>query len=258
MIKRNTNSKLTLEERVTRLEKFIKEDAELSHLIEATHNAVNDLIDMISNHEKQSKFLDMMIHKEDKAINTIIDFIANHYYYDFSRGYLLSKRSVIAEEASEVASDLAIYFDWEDKGYFDGDGDFDESLNCTRKPVKNEAAFADVLELDDDEYSKLAAMLSSMVPAKMRKALRMGADPDMSSVKYNHGNGCTALRTAAIMGEYEPARILIEAGADVNAKDPVGKTPLDYATAGGFDDIVELLLDNGGKSDRDVRRRSRS
>lgn len=132
-----------------------------------------------------------------------------------------------------------------------------EKLLTANKSVKNETAFADVLELDDDEYSKLAAMLSSMVPAKMRKALRMGADPDMTSVKHNHGNGCTALRSAAIMGEYEPARILIEAGADVNAKDTVGKTPLDYATAGGFDDIVELLLDNGGKSGREVRRRPR-
>ena len=132
-----------------------------------------------------------------------------------------------------------------------------EKLFSANKSVKNEAAFADVLELDDDEYSELASMLSSMVPAKMRKALRMGADPDMSSVKHNHGNGCTALRTAAIMGEYEPARILIEAGADVNAKDTVGKTPLDYATIGGFDDIVELLLDNGGKSGCEVRRRPR-
>lgn len=129
-----------LEARVARLEKFIKnEDAELSHLIEATHNAVNDLIDMITNHERQSKFLDMIIHKENKAIDTIIDFIANHYYYDFSKGYLLSKRSIIADEASEVAGALAIYSDWEDKGYFDGDGDFDESVNRKRKQCKNES-----------------------------------------------------------------------------------------------------------------------
>ena len=132
-----------------------------------------------------------------------------------------------------------------------------EKLLTANKPVKNEAAFADVLELDDDEYGELADMLHSMIPAKMRKALRMGADPDMSSVKRNHGNGCTPLRDAAIMGEYEPARILIEAGADVNMKDPVGKTPLDYAREGGFDDIVELLLDNGGTSGRGARRRPR-
>ena len=128
-----------------------------------------------------------------------------------------------------------------------------ERLLTANKPAKNEAAFADVLELDDDEYGELADMLHSMVPAKMRKALRMGADPDMSSVKHNHGNGCTPLRDAAIMGDYEPARILIEAGADVNMKDPVGKTPLDYATAEGYDDIVELLLANGARSGRRSR-----
>ena len=128
-----------------------------------------------------------------------------------------------------------------------------EKLLTANKSVKNEAAFTDVLELDDDEYDKLASMLHSMTPAKMRKALRMGADPDMSSVKHNNGNGCTPLRGAAIMGEYEPARILIEAGADVNMKDLVGKTPLDYATAEGYDDIVELLLANGARSGRRSR-----
>lgn len=127
-----------LEARVARLEKFItNEDAELSRLIEAIHNTVYDLIDRINNHERQSKLLDMIIHKEDKAINTIIDFIENDY--NFSRGYLLSKKSVIAEEASEVAGDLAIYFDWEDKGYFDSDGDFDESINHKCKQRKNES-----------------------------------------------------------------------------------------------------------------------
>ena len=129
----------------------------------------------------------------------------------------------------------------------------EERITRLEKLLTNEAM--DVLALDDDEYSELAAMLSSMVPAKMRKALRMGADPDMSSVKHNHGNGFTALRTAAIFGEYEPAKILIEAGADVNAKDSVGKTPLDYATEKGYDDLVELLLANGARSGREVRRR---
>lgn len=147
-----------LKERITRLEKYIKnENAELSRLIEATHNTVNDLIDRTNNPERQSKLLDMIIHKEDKAINTIIDFIENDY--DFSRGYLLSKRSVIASEASEVASALAIYSDWEDKGYFDGDGNFDESINRLHKQYKNESI---TNTLSQDEINWIYDVLDSV------------------------------------------------------------------------------------------------
>lgn len=98
------------------------------------------------------------------------------------------------------------------------------------------------LGIDGDAYDKLASMLHSMDVVKMRRALKMGADPNMSSVHQNDGNGCTALRTAAIFGEYDAAKLLIDAGADVNMKDIVGKTPLDYAIENGHEDIVDLLL----------------
>ena len=128
-----------------------------------------------------------------------------------------------------------------------------EKLLLNSKSVKNES----VLDMDDDEYSKLAEMLSSMNVSKMLKALRMGADPNMSSVKHNHGNGSTALRAAAIFGEYEPAKILIDAGADVNMIDPVGNTPLDYALENDHHDMIILLLDNGAKSGSYFKKHSR-
>lgn len=103
------------------------------------------------------------------------------------------------------------------------------------------------LSMDGDTYDRLASMLHSMNVVKMRRALKMGADPNMSSVHQNNGNGCTALRTAAIFGEYDAAKLLIDAGANVNMKDTVGKTPIDYAIENDHKDVVDLLLSSGAK-----------
>lgn len=110
------------------------------------------------------------------------------------------------------------------------------------------------LDIDGDVYDRLASMLHSMDVVKMHRALKMGADPNMSSVHQNDGNGCTALRAAAILGEYDVAKLLIDAGADVNMKDTVGKTPLDYAIENGYEDIIDLLLNSGARQKRSLRR----
>lgn len=42
-------------------------------------------------------------------------------------------------------------------------------------------------------------------------------------------SGCTALHFAADRGSMEAARLLISAGADINAQDADGQTPMHYA-----------------------------
>jgi len=59
------------------------------------------------------------------------------------------------------------------------------------------------------------------------------------------------LLKAAVGGSKEIAELLIAAGADVNAKDQYGHTPLYTATVFGHQEIVELLIENG--ADVDVR-----
>jgi len=61
-------------------------------------------------------------------------------------------------------------------------------------------------------------------------------DPDLHS---------TALTTAAFMGETEVVRLLIAAGADVNARNGDKGTALHAAAFFGHPDIVKLLLDHG-------------
>jgi len=58
-------------------------------------------------------------------------------------------------------------------------------------------------------------------------------------------NGATAIHMAAQLGHNLCLGILLKYGADVNARDFLGRTPLMAAVATGRSDIIKLLLDNG-------------
>jgi len=61
-------------------------------------------------------------------------------------------------------------------------------------------------------------------------------------------HGQTALMWAAAEGHAEVVRLLIEAGADLNAADKEGTTALILATLNGHLDVAALLLDAGAGS----------
>ena len=75
-------------------------------------------------------------------------------------------------------------------------------------------------------------------------------------------DGWTPLNYAAFVGHKEIAELLIAAGADVNAKDDDGKTPLDWAekvrhtdrpkTKAVKKETAELLRKHGGKRRREL------
>ena len=66
-------------------------------------------------------------------------------------------------------------------------------------------------------------------------------------------NGWTALMFAAMHGNTEIAKMLIDAGADVNIKTKDGETPLqraekiDKAGLGKTKDVIKLLKEAGAK-----------
>jgi cytohesin len=78
--------------------------------------------------------------------------------------------------------------------------------------------------------------------AKVRELLKRGANPN---AKNEHG--WTPLHRAAYRGHADVARLLLEHGADANAKskDSFIPTPLHLAAAMGHVDVTKLLLEHG-------------
>lgn len=78
---------------------------------------------------------------------------------------------------------------------------------------------------------------------------RLLADP--AAVRSFAYDGWTPLHLASFFGHLEAARILLKAGADVNAvsNNSLTNTPLHAATAGKHAEVALLLLDHGAKTD---------
>ena len=80
----------------------------------------------------------------------------------------------------------------------------------------------------------------------VKELLEKGAD-----VNAKDKHGWTPLHAAATAGHTEIAKLLIDKGANVNATDDNGNTPSYGATYGGYTDIAELLQQYSKKSPSD-------
>ncbi len=74
-----------------------------------------------------------------------------------------------------------------------------------------------------------------------------------ANVNAKNPNGRTPLFNATVEGSKETAELLIAKGADVNAKDPDGETPLDLAIALKDTETADLLRKHGGKTAEELK-----
>ncbi|MEM8583606.1 MAG: ankyrin repeat domain-containing protein, partial [Bacteroidota bacterium] len=96
-----------------------------------------------------------------------------------------------------------------------------------------------VNELDDRRLTPLARAASEDNPSVVRYLIGQGAEPELGT----H----LPLHLAAVDGKVAAIRALLEAGADVNARDGHRRTALIYAASDGHHIAVSLLLDAGAE-----------
>jgi ankyrin repeat protein len=78
-----------------------------------------------------------------------------------------------------------------------------------------------------------------------RVLLERGAEVDARSRNEQFAPDATALHSAAAARQLEIARLLLDAGADPNARQRSGHTPLDAAELNGDAELATLLRERG-------------
>jgi ankyrin repeat protein len=92
---------------------------------------------------------------------------------------------------------------------------------------------------------KLADAISSGDGAMVKKLIKN--NPSLTKMPLENW---TSLTLAAYNGRSEIVRLLLDAGADMEAKDQVaGETPLHWAAIKGHKDIAEMILSKGAQVD---------
>lgn len=106
------------------------------------------------------------------------------------------------------------------------------------------------LPSDEDETSEASTRLVEAVQAGDAKAvasaLSQGANPSMVVADFSDP---TVLHLAVMHGHLRIVKLLLNRGADVEATDRFGLTPLHYAAAAAAD-VTQVLIDAGANPDQ--------
>lgn len=115
-------------------------------------------------------------------------------------------------------------------------------IDIVKQILHKEPTLIDAYAADGFTPLGLAAFFKHEALAEF--LLKSGANPSLPS---NNAFKVAPLHSAAASKNVKIAKMLIEAGADVNAKQQEGFTPLHSAAHNGDLEMAELLLKNGSK-----------
>jgi uncharacterized protein len=97
----------------------------------------------------------------------------------------------------------------------------------------------------DDGFTPLHLAAFFGHPEAARLLLERGADVEARSTNQQVALDAAPLHSASAAGQLEVCRVLRDAGADVNAVQHGGYTALLDAAANGNDELIEFLLERG-------------
>lgn len=109
----------------------------------------------------------------------------------------------------------------------------------------------------DRSVASSGAPLATDVPAKQAPAASAAGEDVAKKRPTSNPAADTALREACTRGDLQAARKAVDEGADANAADENGRTPLMWAAYDGHEAIVTTLLENKARiNDRDSEGRT--
>ncbi|KAJ6226785.1 ankyrin repeat [Anaeramoeba flamelloides] len=115
-------------------------------------------------------------------------------------------------------------------------------LKRVKKLIGNKPS--NVHKIDEEGYCALHYASRSGYEKVVEFLLESGAEID-----FKTPIGSTSLSRASFGGHIECVKILVEAGADVNTKDRDKETPLIKASKMGRVGVIKYLLEKGAKKD---------
>ncbi|XP_061353913.1 uncharacterized protein LOC133298598 [Gastrolobium bilobum] len=122
-------------------------------------------------------------------------------------------------------------------------------LNNEEDEEEDNALFEEEGILEDTDTPPHLRDLSAAAQRGDLHALRLALDNLTGSINEPVEDGDTALHLTCLYGHLACVQLLLERGADLEAKDEDGAIPLHDACAGGFTEIVQLLINRANDSD---------
>ena len=122
----------------------------------------------------------------------------------------------------------------------------------SRNPALLAAGIRSVKNFIRELNEKLHEAVANKDLKTVKKLVAIG--PPYVDINWQDSTGFIPLHRAAMfdiadVNAFEIVKILMRGGSDINKKDPIGMTPLHYATVTGVKKTIEYLIKNGANID---------